>query len=455
MKRFILAAIAIISIGVGAGFAANYAVTQGSGTNFGSVVVGGVNYAQQFICDLTTPAQCAAVSAGGAVSVAGPVTNAGTFATQLTGATNNINNVSGTVSLPTGASTAAKQPALGTAGSASADVLTVQGIASMTPFLTNPGTAANWGVVTTTQNSSSATLGHMVLGQFNTSPTTITSGNMSPLQMDASGNLLVNIKAGAGSGGTALADQAAFTQGTTSITPIGCLDITSYTGLTSGHAGVVSCTSAGSVHTTVDSIASGVIASGAIASGAVASGAISSGAIASGAAVDGWDVTEGAKADVAWVSGSGSLIAISKTIANNTGSAVPAGTNVIGYTSNDPCSQANKTNLPISQNGTSSVQLVALSGSTTIYVCSLVLVAAGATTVALTTGTGSACVTGNAAVLGTTTASIANSISLLANGGLTLGNGGGTIAKGAASGELCMINGSNVFVSGNLTYVQQ
>lgn len=48
--------------------------------------------------------------------------------------------------LPTGASTAAKQPALGTAGSASTDVLTVQGIASMTPFLTNPGTAALWGV---------------------------------------------------------------------------------------------------------------------------------------------------------------------------------------------------------------------------------------------------------------------------------------------------------------------
>lgn len=34
--------------------------------------------------------------------------------------------------LPTGASTAAKQPALGTAGSASSDVITVQGIASMT-----------------------------------------------------------------------------------------------------------------------------------------------------------------------------------------------------------------------------------------------------------------------------------------------------------------------------------
>lgn len=35
--------------------------------------------------------------------------------------------------LPTGASTAAKQPALGTAGTASADVISVQGIASMTP----------------------------------------------------------------------------------------------------------------------------------------------------------------------------------------------------------------------------------------------------------------------------------------------------------------------------------
>lgn len=45
----------------------------------------------------------------------------------------NVTNVSGTVSLPTGASTAAKQPALGTAGSASSDVITVQGIASGTP----------------------------------------------------------------------------------------------------------------------------------------------------------------------------------------------------------------------------------------------------------------------------------------------------------------------------------
>lgn len=49
---------------------------------------------------------------------------------------NNIGNVDVVSSaLPTGASTAAKQPALGTAGTASADVISVQGIASMTPLL--------------------------------------------------------------------------------------------------------------------------------------------------------------------------------------------------------------------------------------------------------------------------------------------------------------------------------
>lgn len=64
--------------------------------------------------------------------------------------------ISGTVAvsaaslpLPTGASTAAKQPALGTAGTASADVLTVQGIASMTALkvdgsaVTQPVSAAS------------------------------------------------------------------------------------------------------------------------------------------------------------------------------------------------------------------------------------------------------------------------------------------------------------------------
>jgi hypothetical protein len=43
----------------------------------------------------------------------------------------------------------------------------------------------------------------LIGGEFNTSPTTITSGNASPLQMDASGNLLVNVKAGSSGNGAA------------------------------------------------------------------------------------------------------------------------------------------------------------------------------------------------------------------------------------------------------------
>lgn len=59
------ATIALVGIcGVVAALA-NYTMTQGVGTNFGSIVVGGVHYAQMMICDLTTPAQCGAVNASG------------------------------------------------------------------------------------------------------------------------------------------------------------------------------------------------------------------------------------------------------------------------------------------------------------------------------------------------------------------------------------------------------
>jgi hypothetical protein len=66
----------------------------------------------------------------------------------------------------------------------------------------DPLTAASWGIATSTQNSTVATNGQLALAQFNTSPTTITTGNMSPLQLDASGNLKVNIITGAATGST-------------------------------------------------------------------------------------------------------------------------------------------------------------------------------------------------------------------------------------------------------------
>jgi hypothetical protein len=71
------------------------------------------------------------------------------------------------------------------------------------------------------QNAASPANSWLMGAQFNTTPTTLTTGNASPLQMDSAGNLLVNIKAGAGSGGTALADKSAWTVSSTNLTPIG------------------------------------------------------------------------------------------------------------------------------------------------------------------------------------------------------------------------------------------
>lgn len=63
--------------------------------------------------------------------------------------------------------------------------------------------------------------------------------NMVHAKGDETSGIWVNIKAGAGSGGTAIADEAAFTEGATNITPIGGVFKTSHTALTSGQAGAL------------------------------------------------------------------------------------------------------------------------------------------------------------------------------------------------------------------------
>ena len=131
-----------------------------------------------------------------------------------------------------------------------------------------------------------------------------------------------------------------------------------------------------------------------------------------------------------------------------------AGTNVIGFTSGDPCSQAVKTNFPIGGAG-GNIQIVAGVASKKVYLCSLSLIAAATAVVNVIEGTGAACTTANeAAVIGSTTA--ASGMSLAANGGLTLGNGGGTIGVTAtAANGLCILQSGTTALAGNATYVQQ
>ena len=94
-----------------------------------------------------------------AVSGADAQTVAGTVNAKQSG-TWNITNISGTITLPTGAATSAKQPALGTAGSASADVITIQGVASMTAVAVS-------GTVTANQGSNNATPWNENVAQIN------------------------------------------------------------------------------------------------------------------------------------------------------------------------------------------------------------------------------------------------------------------------------------------------
>lgn len=77
-------------------------------------------------------------------------------------------------------------------------------------------------------------------------------------------------------------------------------------------------------------VASGGIASGAVASGAIASGAVSAGALATGAGVDGWDITQGTKADSVCGSATGtcSVVALLKFLNTAAGLPLPVQTGI-------------------------------------------------------------------------------------------------------------------------------
>jgi len=169
------------------------------------------------------------------------------------------------------------------------------------------------------------------------------------------------------------------------------------------------------------------------------------------------DGTNGA--NVATVNSNNSLLMDANTssqIHTDLTASVPAGTNRIGYASDDPCAQKVKTNFAIGTAGALNIQAVAPSGSTKVYVCSLNLIAGGAASFNVIEGLGTTCSTAALlAVIGSTTAS--NGLALAANGGLTLGNGAGTIGVTATAGNgICVsASSSSVQYAGSITYVQQ
>ena len=202
------------------------------------------------------------------------------------------------------------------------------------------------------------------------------------------------------------------------------------------------------VNLAAGSTVAATLASGSVAAGAYSAGSYAAGALVAGALVDGADVTQGAKADAAYTgSGSASAIAILKGIYASINGSIPGGTATIGNVGSDPSSgKGTPSSVAINVSTATTTQLVALSGSTAIYVTSFNFIAGGTGNVTLEYGTGSNCGTGTTALTG--------AYPLTAQNGIANGNGLGAVLKVPAGNALCILTSAAVQVSGSLSYQQ-
>lgn len=93
----------------------------------------------------------------------------------------------------------------------------------------------------------------LVGGRYDSSARTLETGDAGAIALNASGQVLVEIAAGAGSGGTSAADGATFTRNTTSITPAGAVVESSAPTLTNGDVAGLSQTTGGALRVAVAS----------------------------------------------------------------------------------------------------------------------------------------------------------------------------------------------------------
>jgi uncharacterized cupin superfamily protein len=165
----------------------------------------------------------------------------------------NLRNAAGT---EVGTSTTPVQVSLANTA-ANATAVKVDGSAVTQPVSGTVTSNAGTGTFTVAggKTNNNAAPGATNVGVFpavaNTSAPTYTDGNMVGLSTDTSGGLRVNCVTGCGggTGGTAMADKAAFTTGTTQFTPTGgVFDDTPPTALSTGNAGAFRLTNNRAVH---------------------------------------------------------------------------------------------------------------------------------------------------------------------------------------------------------------
>jgi hypothetical protein len=210
MKRLVIAAV-VGALLHGPAFAGSSTISVkdagGSTITFGATTDGSTNLYSNFaIVDGSAAANKAGVTARGALQIEGVASGTA------------IPVSAASLPLPTGASTSAKQPALGTAGSASTDVLTIQGAASMTKLLVtadpitgtvtaNAGTNLNTSALALESGGNLATIAGSIVsggtalgsiknsltgGSVTTAAPTYTTGQIDPLSLNTSGGLRVD-----------------------------------------------------------------------------------------------------------------------------------------------------------------------------------------------------------------------------------------------------------------------
>lgn len=108
-------------------------------------------------------------------------------------------------------------------------------------------------------------------------------------------------------------------------------------------------------------------------------------------------------------------------------------------------------NAQVAVNQTASATLVTGTAGQRIYICSMLLVSAGAQLVSLVEGTGTNCATGIAAVVGGTTASL----SLAADSGFSMAAPFAWVSTQTSANDLCLLQNGTANISGVVSYRKQ
>lgn len=305
----------------------------------------------------------------------------------------------------------------------------------------------------------------------------------------AGGSLQVECTSGCGgSGGTSMADDAAFTPGTSSVTPMGAtFDDVTPDSVNEGDIGAPRMSANRVLYGTIRDAAGNERGANVNASNELLV-AITANSAVNVAQVNGVTPLMGAgntgtgsprvtiATDQAALNGmgvyvedagetAGGNLSMAGTVRRDT-AASSAGTTGDNATLNtdatgllwtrtiDPCSSAAKTFLAINISTATTTEITpSLAGaSTNYYVCSLVLVTAGANNIALVDDDSDGCGSVTSGLAGGTTSG--SGFNMAANSGMTFGNGMGSVFKTAGTNRvICLVTSAATQLSGTMTVV--